>query len=157
MSRAGEEGARAALEVLQPPSSPSTQQRTAQDKGEAWRALAETITAGSGSEAAEVGELVAAFTAASRVLGEVVEDGDDDETGKKEEDDGGVTVEKLSLEPQQVGGLAVPVAKMDRENGMVLVAELLRHFPEELSTLRRPLEAVLNKGAELVAQDRGHN
>jgi hypothetical protein len=153
MSRAGEEGARAALEVLQPP---STQQRTAQDKGEAWRALAETITAGSGSEAAEVGELVAAFTAASGVVGEVMEDGDDG-TGKKEEDDGGVTVEKLSLEPQQVGGLAVPVAKMDRENGMVLVAELLRHFPEELSTLRRPLEAVLNKGAELVAQDRDHN
>ncbi|KAH6842663.1 hypothetical protein B0I37DRAFT_399282 [Chaetomium sp. MPI-CAGE-AT-0009] len=150
MSRAGGEGARAALQVLQPPPQEPVQDRVGGGGGGAWQALAETIT---GSGSAEVEGLAGAFEAGG---GGQEEEGD--------EDDGGVTVEKLSLEPQQVGGgLSVPgqaqpppaqMAKMDRENGMVLVAELLRQFPEELSTLRRPLEAVLNRGAELVALDR---
>lgn len=43
---------------------------------------------------------------------------------------------------------------MDRENSMLLVASLLHRFSEELSTLRGPLQAVLEKGGELVAEDR---
>ncbi|SPQ26721.1 be1e871d-a8aa-4dfb-b23a-3cc85b9217c8 [Thermothielavioides terrestris] len=74
--------------------------------------------------------------------------------------DAGVSVERLSLEPQRidskVGAAQQPAqtAKMDRENGMVLVAELLRKFPDELSSMRGSLEALLSRGGELLAQDR---
>jgi hypothetical protein len=88
----------------------------------------------------------------------------DEEGQGTEKEEEQVTVEKLSLEPQQMDmqqsaqqhkHQPAVAAKMDRENAMVLVAELLRRFPEELGGLRRPLEAVLNKGGELVVQDRG--
>jgi hypothetical protein len=88
---------------------------------------------------------------------------DKKESGAEEE----VTVERLSLEPRQEvidpQGLGqrqqqqqqpARAAAMDRENAMVLVAELLRRFPDELSGLRRPLDAILTKGGELVVRDR---
>jgi hypothetical protein len=160
MARSSSISAQLALHVLQPPST-STTATTASStdagsgsgsnsiNGATWQALAKAIT---GSESAD---LAAVFTDGGRIE-------EDIEQPKKEEkhDNAGVTVEKLSLEPQQVdpqGPTKAPpgrVAKMDRENGMVLVAELLRRFPEELSSLRQPLESILNKGGELVMQDR---
>jgi hypothetical protein len=136
-------GAHTALQVLQRP--------TSQTNGVGvvgWQAIAKAIT---GSESAEIAAALSTSSRAEEVK-------DDDEAEKKEVEDG-VTIERLSLEPQQVdvqGQKQQParVAKMDRENGMVLVAELLRQFPEELASLKRPLEALLNKGGELVMQDR---
>ncbi|KAK4099447.1 hypothetical protein N658DRAFT_568123 [Parathielavia hyrcaniae] len=143
-------GAQIALQVMQPP--PTT----------TWRALAKAII---GSESADLADVFLTPQGVRRV--EAVDDEDEREgeqqeerQQEKEQEDAGVTVEKLPLEPQQVdpqGPKAPParVAEMDRENAMVLVAELLRRFPDELSSLRRPLEAILNKGGELVMQDRG--
>ncbi|KAG7286450.1 hypothetical protein NEMBOFW57_008761 [Staphylotrichum longicolle] len=124
--------------------------------GAGWQVLAKAIT---GSES---DELAAVF---KRQVVEVHDQGEEDaqeavnNTEKKGEDrEGGVTVEKLSLEPQPLDAQGLKqqparAAQMDRENAMVLVAELLRQFPDELASLRRPLEAVLNKGGELVVQD----
>ncbi|KAK4033302.1 hypothetical protein C8A01DRAFT_50091 [Parachaetomium inaequale] len=139
-------GTHTALQVLQRPT-PASQNNGAAAAAAGWQVIAKAIT---GSESAEI----AALFTSSRV-----EEVKDDEAEKKEVEDG-VTVERLSLEPQQVdvqGQKQQParVAKMDRENGMVLVAELLRQFPEKLASLRRPLEALLNKGGELVIQNRG--
>jgi hypothetical protein len=71
-----------------------------------------------------------------------------------------VTVERLSLQPQALldpqaqKQQPARAAEMDRENAMVLVAELLRQFPDELGSLRRPLGELLNKGGELVVRGR---
>ncbi|KAH6617727.1 armadillo-type protein [Chaetomium sp. MPI-SDFR-AT-0129] len=162
------DGARTVLGVLQPSS-----QGEVEKAGAGWIALSEVITGSAETEeTVALARAVSASTSAStsRIV-EIDENdkevatgkGDNNENGASE---GGVTVEKLSLEAQQVD-LQPPqlqqkqphspakLAGMDRENGMVLVAELLRRFPEELAGLRTSLEAVLNKGAELVVQNRG--
>lgn len=170
-------GARLALQVLtlsrsSPPSSSSSSGShgdaaaavgagagAGAGEGAGWQVLAKAIT---GSES---DELAAVFKRqVVEVQDQEVEDAQEavSNTEKKGEDreggEGGVTVEKLSLEPQPLdaqGQKQQPAraAQMDRENAMVLVAELLRQFPDELASLRRPLEAVLNKGGELVVQD----
>jgi hypothetical protein len=159
MARSSSTGARIALQVLQPLSTISTSSVSSTDggsgnnnvNGATWQALAKAITR------SESADLAAIFAQDGRVE-EAEEPKEDEEDG-----DAGVTVEKLSLEPQQVDPQAqtkappAKVAQMDRENGMVLVAELLRRFPEEMSSLRRPLEVILNKGGELVVQDRSGN
>ncbi|KAK4155630.1 hypothetical protein C8A00DRAFT_41815 [Chaetomidium leptoderma] len=141
MSRSPE-GAPMALQVLQSSSTEGV------SEGAAWQALASIIT---GEE---------------QSLDELAEGEDDDKVAELNKDKegeegggGGVTVERLSLEPQQMdvqGQKQQPAraARMDRENGMVLVAELLGRFPDELSGLKRALEAILSKGGELVVQDR---
>lgn len=150
-------GAHTALRVLQ-----------SQD-GAGWRALGEVILEADNSSK-ELGELVNAISgraAGGRVIGEVV-DGEGDGEQETEEKDGEAKqaglqtvvggMDKLMLEPQQADAQTqrqpAGIVKRDRENAMVLVAELLRRFPVELSALKRPLEAVLGKGAELVVQDR---
>ena len=142
-------GARLDLQVLQSDTNGAGPQAR-------WQAIASAI---SDSDAG----LAAIF---SRQVEEVHEEDDEhhhqpgDEEKKKEE----VTVERLSLEPQALLNPQAQkqqparAAEMDRENAMVLVAELLRQFPDELASLRRPLEELLNKGGELVVRDRerGH-
>jgi hypothetical protein len=152
-------GAHMAQQVLPPPS-PNNKNKNG---AAAWQVLAQAITGSeSGSASDELAALFGAPSSSSSRI-EEIKDEDEDEKVKenkdKDKEDGGVTVEKLSLEPQQIDPLAqkqqpARAAKMDRENAMVLVAELLRQFPEELSGLRRPLEGVLDKGGELVMQDR---
>ncbi|KAK4126932.1 hypothetical protein N657DRAFT_611093 [Parathielavia appendiculata] len=159
MSRASSpSSAQVALQVLQtPPTSNSAVDTSTADpssssgNGATWQTLAKAMK---GSESDELADV---FTERGRV--EAVDDGEVQNEGKDQDEIADVTVKKLSLEPQQVdpqGPKALParVAKMDRENAMVLVAELLRRYPQELSSMRRPLEALLNKGGELVMQDR---
>jgi hypothetical protein len=106
----------------------------------AWRALAEMITG-----SAELPDEGAAA----------------EETGREQNDDDGVATlvtgaEELSLMPpqqQQQQPTGKP-AEMDRENAMVLIAELLRNFPDELGGMKTRLEAVLAIGGKLVAQAR---
>ncbi|KAL2175086.1 uncharacterized protein P884DRAFT_207163 [Thermothelomyces heterothallicus CBS 202.75] len=154
MSRSPE-GARAALQVLR--------HNTAQTAGggAGWQAVARAIT---GSDSEELAAALKGSSTASLRVEEAGADGKNEggEQGKEGEEGGGeVTVEKLSLEPQLVDVQGhkqqqpARVAQMDRENAMVLVAELLRRFPEALSSLRKPLEGLLRKGGELVAKDRG--
>jgi hypothetical protein len=139
MSRSPD-GARMVLRVLQSDSQKS-----------GWRALAEAIA---GPEGVEI---------AARLFESGVEELKEEEGEEGQEHGGAVVVAGmggLTLAPQQVDAQTqkqqpAVVAKMDRENGMVLVAELLQNFPEELLSLRKPLEAVLAKGGELVMQDRG--
>ncbi|KAK4133719.1 hypothetical protein BT67DRAFT_422996 [Trichocladium antarcticum] len=141
MSRSPD-GARLALRVLQPASP---------DKGATaagWRALAEAIA---GPEGVAI--------AAGLLGGGSVEDVEGEEAEVEVE---GVLagMSGLALAPQQADAPTqrpqppAVAAKMDRENGMVLVAELLHRFPDELSRLSRALRAVLAKGGELVVQDR---
>ncbi|KXX72942.1 Rap1 GTPase-GDP dissociation stimulator 1-B [Madurella mycetomatis] len=142
MSRSAPDGARMALRVLQ---------AGGKDKNKmAWRILAEVIT-GSADLAGEFLEQIKGGETVERVEAEAGE--------KKDDDDGGVKVvgitNGLTLEPQQQQQLSAGgTAKMDRENAMVLVAELLRHFSEELASIRDPLEAILGKGGEQVVQGR---
>jgi hypothetical protein len=144
MSRSPD-GARLVLRVLQSDSQKS-----------GWRALAEAIA---GPEGVEI---------AARLFESGVEELKEEEGEEEGQEQGAPVVEGgvvagiggLTLAPQQVDAQTqkqqpAVVAKMDRENGMVLVAELLQNFPEELLSLRKPLEAVLAKGGELVMQDRG--
>lgn len=68
----------------------------------------------------------------------------------------------LSLEPKQVDVQAkmqpVGMSKIDRENGLVLIAALLQRFGGELPAAKKKLfEEVLNKGGELVVKDRESN
>ncbi|KAL2127118.1 hypothetical protein VTI74DRAFT_11309 [Chaetomium olivicolor] len=82
------------------------------------------------------------------------------ELDTKGKEENGVTIQKLSPRtlqpqaPQQQQRQPARMAQMDRENGMVLIAELLHRFPDDLSALREPLRAVLEKGGELVSGDR---
>lgn len=133
-------------------------------KRTAWHVVAEAIA---GPEGAELLQAVAGEPRGGGGDGQ----GREGQQGEKEyhdnKENGGRTgeeeatlVDRLTLEPQQVDAQAqrqqqsAETAKRDRENAMVLVAELLRRFPNELSTLKAPLEAVLRKGGELVVQDR---
>ena len=65
-------------------------------------------------------------------------------------------VDELGLEPQQADPQqAASMGRVDRENGLVLVAELLRSFSEYLPPHRKSvLEETLSKGGELVLSDR---
>jgi hypothetical protein len=151
MSRSSREGAHMALQVLQ----------CRQPGSRAWQAVAEVIT---GSEQPNSGGSDGDGLLASSFFtqGAGGKEGRDTKelNNKEEQEDVGVSLQKLSLEPQlvdqqtQTKQPAARMAKMDRENGMVLVAELLRCFPDALSGLRKPLEAVLNSGGELLVRDR---
>ncbi|KAL2147555.1 hypothetical protein VTI28DRAFT_8810 [Corynascus sepedonium] len=151
MSRSSPEGARAALQVLQ-----QQHKNASQNNGAGWQVIAKAIT---GFESQALAGVLQSPSSSSSRVEEVrdAKDGDEKEEKKNNE----VTVERLSLEPQMVDAQGhkqqqpARVAKMDRENAMVLVAELLRQFPEGLFALRKLLEELLNKGGELVAQDRG--
>ncbi|KAL2022480.1 hypothetical protein VTK56DRAFT_5309 [Thermocarpiscus australiensis] len=131
MSRS-RDGARMALRVLQ--SNPA-----------AWRALAAAVT---GSD-----ELPEAFLEGDQVKTEA-------EAETKDDGEGEVHAERLMLEPRQVDPQTqkqpAGMARVDRENGMVLIAELLRNFSEELAGLKRPLETMLRKGGGMVVQDGEH-
>ncbi|KAK4225737.1 hypothetical protein QBC38DRAFT_420650 [Podospora fimiseda] len=67
-------------------------------------------------------------------------------------------LEELSLEPKQLEANKmhpIGMSKVDRENGMVLVAALLQRFGEELTGEKRKLfEEVLRVGGELIVKDR---
>lgn len=65
-------------------------------------------------------------------------------------------VDGLGLEPQQADPhVAASMARVDRENGLVLVSELVRHCGEELPASRKTaLEAMIREGGELVLGDR---
>ncbi|KAH8885412.1 hypothetical protein GQ53DRAFT_354673 [Thozetella sp. PMI_491] len=64
-------------------------------------------------------------------------------------------VDSLGLEPQQADPQqTASMARVDRQNGLVLVAELLKNFTETLPPIRRSIfEDVLAKGAALVANE----
>ena len=75
-------------------------------------------------------------------------------------DDGSAElVESLGLQPQQAPAQQTSdLAKIDRENGLVLVAELLRNFSEYLPPRRKAVfEEVLAKGGEAVLEARKQN
>ncbi|KAI2466306.1 ARM repeat-containing protein [Annulohypoxylon bovei var. microspora] len=63
------------------------------------------------------------------------------------------------LEPQQVDpAKAATMTKVDRENGLVLIAELLKRCPDELPALaRNSFSRILKTGGELVLGDRSEN
>jgi len=65
-------------------------------------------------------------------------------------------VDGLGIEPQQADAKqAAGIAKIDRENGLVLGAEIIRGFSGELAPRRRMLlEQVLSEGGKLVLEDR---
>lgn len=68
-------------------------------------------------------------------------------------------VQGLGLEPQQADAQAQKqperMVKVDRENALVLMAMLLGMFKDQMSPARRRLvEAVLERGGELVVKDR---
>jgi len=65
-------------------------------------------------------------------------------------------VDGLGLEPQQADPhAAASMARVDRENGLVLVSDLMRHCAAELPASRRSaLEVMIKEGGELVLGDR---
>ncbi|TDZ34339.1 hypothetical protein CTRI78_v011611 [Colletotrichum trifolii] len=66
-------------------------------------------------------------------------------------------VEGLGLEPQQADPAhAAGMAKVDRENGLVMITELVRNHAEVLPLARRAvLEDILREGRELLADEKG--
>ena len=66
------------------------------------------------------------------------------------------TIDGLGLEPQQVDpAQAASMAKIDRENGLVLIAELLKNYADFLPPFRRSVfEELLRTGGELVLHER---
>jgi hypothetical protein len=65
-------------------------------------------------------------------------------------------IDDLGLEPQQVDPQqAANMARVDRENALVLVSELVRNWGDELPIFRRPaFQELLKEGGELLAVDR---
>ncbi|KAI2617854.1 ARM repeat-containing protein [Hypoxylon sp. NC1633] len=64
---------------------------------------------------------------------------------------------QLQLEPRQADpGQAATMARVDRENALVLVSELLRRCPDELAPAARgTLSRVLRRGGEMILGNRG--
>ncbi|KAK0644196.1 hypothetical protein B0T16DRAFT_447920 [Cercophora newfieldiana] len=121
--------------------------RVLEESTEACRALVQAVT---GREATDE-ELGVAGEA--RVV-EVVE-----ETEKAKESAAAVNtglVDGLGLEPQQADvKQTAGMTKIDRENGLVLVAEIIRGFLDELSPARKGvLENLLREGGELILEER---
>jgi hypothetical protein len=65
-------------------------------------------------------------------------------------------IEELGLEPRQVDPQhAASMARVDRENGLVLVSELVRNWGDDLPPFRKEyLREMLREGGELIAEDR---
>jgi len=65
-------------------------------------------------------------------------------------------IDDLGLEPQQVDpAQAASMAKIDRENGLVLIAEILKNYADFLPPFRRSVfEELLRTGGELVLHER---
>ncbi|KAK3942673.1 hypothetical protein QBC46DRAFT_425822 [Diplogelasinospora grovesii] len=157
------DGARMVLRALQP--------------FEACRALVEAVTGRDmfdGTRLAGVeGEGEAEFAAALTTTATTAKDstgGEGDNSNKAAaaaaaaENDLLTELGLQGLQPQQVdpkggpGGGSLNTgmgAKVDRENGLVLVAEILRNFPDYMPPFRRNLfEEMLAKGGELVLHER---
>ncbi|KAK1590477.1 GTP binding protein [Colletotrichum navitas] len=66
-------------------------------------------------------------------------------------------VEGLGLEPQQADpSQAAGMKKVDRENGLVMVAELVKNHADELPASRRTaLEEMLKEGGEILVDEKG--
>ncbi|KAK3991494.1 Rap1 GTPase-GDP dissociation stimulator 1-B [Cladorrhinum sp. PSN332] len=140
------------------PAGATTARQVLENNVEVFKSIIQAVT---GSD-----ELVTQLLGENKVEELKDEDEDDNNQGKKEtaEEQGKVvakTLEELSLEPKQadsqtarmqpVGGMN----KVDRENGLVLVAALLQRFGDELTAEKRKLfEEVLRVGGELVVKDR---
>ncbi|KAF6818388.1 GTP binding protein [Colletotrichum plurivorum] len=109
----------------------------------AFEALTEAITGRSFSGGDEAGE--DATAAASEAV--VVNSGDQN----------AAMVDGLGLEPQQVDpSQAAGMKKVDRENGLVMVAELLKGHAGELPAVRRAaFEEMLRAGGGMLAEDKG--
>ncbi|KAM0278271.1 hypothetical protein ACHAQH_005284 [Verticillium albo-atrum] len=96
------------------------------------------------------------------ITGRKESEGEGEKTGEVEGTKGEVTVSTDAaavvdgLEPQQVDPQqAEGMAKVDRENGLVLVSELVKHAEDELPASRKSaLEQILKEGGELVVGDR---
>ncbi|KAK1624780.1 GTP binding protein [Colletotrichum phormii] len=71
--------------------------------------------------------------------------------------DNAAMVEGLGLEPQQADpSQAAGMKKVDRENGLVMVSELVRRHADELPAVRRAaFEEMLKEGGELMADEKG--
>lgn len=78
----------------------------------------------------------------------------------EEQDETGATIPGVpGLEPQQVDpARKAGMARIDRENGLVLIAELLQRCPEKLSVLpQERFREILKTGGEQVLKDRHGN
>ncbi|KAK2051270.1 GTP binding protein [Colletotrichum caudatum] len=66
-------------------------------------------------------------------------------------------VEGLGLEPQQADpSQAAGMKKVDRENGLVMVSELVKNHADELPTSRRAaFEEMLKEGGEMLVDEKG--
>ncbi|OHF00967.1 GTP binding protein [Colletotrichum orchidophilum] len=66
-------------------------------------------------------------------------------------------VDGLGLEPQQADpSQAAGMKKVNRENGLVMVSELVRRHADELPAVRRAaFEEMLKEGGELIADEKG--
>ncbi|EXF80771.1 GTP binding protein [Colletotrichum fioriniae PJ7] len=71
--------------------------------------------------------------------------------------DNAAMVEGLGLEPQQADpSQAAGMKKVDRENGLVMVSELVKRHADELPAVRRAaFEEMLKEGGELMADEKG--
>ncbi|KAK0616763.1 hypothetical protein B0T14DRAFT_546876 [Immersiella caudata] len=117
------------------------------ESAEACRALVQAVTG------KEVSDEDLGVEGGAKVT-EVVDDGE-----KKTEESVAANmglVDGLGLEPQQADvKQTAGMAKIDRENGLVLVAEIIRGFSDELSPGRKKLlEQVLSDGGELILAER---
>ena len=145
MSRAAD-GARVVVRALQP--------------FDACRALVEAV---SGRDMVDGTEL--------RLAGSGLPDADEEfMTGLRQSGGGGgggsataaaggmaeAAIDGLGLEPQQVDpAQAASMAKIDRENGLVLIAEILKNYADFLPPFRRSVfEELLRTGGELVLHER---
>jgi hypothetical protein len=115
------------------------------DDAEACRALVHAVT---GKEASDddlgVGRVE-----------EVVEPGEEKGKEVAPSVDTGL-VDGLGLEPQQADAKqSAKMARVDRENGLVLVAEITRGFSDELSPARKKLfKGILSQGGEMILEER---
>jgi hypothetical protein len=65
-------------------------------------------------------------------------------------------LESLNLEPQQVDpAQGANISRIDRENGLVLIAEILKNYTGDLlDDTKQQLEGMLRTGGEMVMSER---